>query len=315
MRLDAQERLGIADVRPQRFGHLGDRLEESRVDLPQVLDDRILVIHDVVSDRSVVCVGDDLHAVANVVEMTTGDRCRAEAERGEVLAVGVASARREGIVDPVELAVRDDQIRVGVVLEEGRDQPLARDDRSMEQQPAVGGDLVRHEEVREIAEPQREQDAVPQGTDPDATGAAELRAHVALNSRVIEFRLVRVDDDVVARELAEVDPGLVDLGFANRRDVADRKERLARAVDGSDRRRHGSEPVREDEVPVEPALRWKAVGRELARGEKDGRFLTAYLVAIDVHVVERVVLAEPLQLRERGQQRAVIPQPDGRDVR
>ena len=184
----------------------------------------------------------------------------------------------------------------------------------MEEKPAVRGNLVGHEEVRKITEPQREQEAIPQATDPDAARAAELGGDVALGSRVVEFGLVRIDDGVVASKLAEVDARLVDLGFADRRDVTDQEERLSRAVHAADRRCNRSEAVREDEVAVEPALCRKAVGRKLARREKDRRFLAADLVAIDVDVAERVVLPQRLKLRERREQRTVVPETYGRDV-
>src|SRR6185503_10465873 len=99
------------------------------------------------------------------------DRRRAAEELAEALAVGVAVAGGVRVVDPPELPVRDDEVRVRVVREERRDELLALDDVAMEDEPALVGDLAGHEHVR-VAEPQREQDAVPQRPDADAALAA-----------------------------------------------------------------------------------------------------------------------------------------------
>ena len=154
--LDAEERLGVADVVLENLRHVADGFEELRIDRAEVADDGVLLVDDVVGDRAVVRVSHDLHTVADVVEAAAGERGRAEAQRGEVLAVGIAVARRERVVDPVQLPIRDDEIGVRVVLEERGDRSLARDDRAAEQDLALRIDLVRHEEVGEIAEPERE---------------------------------------------------------------------------------------------------------------------------------------------------------------
>ena len=93
--------------------------------------------------------------------MTSGDRGRACTKRREPLAVRIFIAGRERVVDPVEPPVRDDEVRVGVVLEERRDQPLARQDLPVEEELALTGDLVRDEKVR-VAQADREEDPVPE---------------------------------------------------------------------------------------------------------------------------------------------------------
>ena len=138
--------------------------------------------------------------------------------------------------------------------------------------------------------------AVPQRSDPHAALAVEARGDVAAVSRVVELVLAGVDDDVVRGQLAVVQARLIDSRLANRWDVFDRHERPALAADGADRRRDGTDPMSEHEVPVDPGLLRQAVRRELAGREHDRRLLPADLVAIDVDVVERVVLAERLEL-------------------
>src|SRR5205085_3108496 len=111
--------------------------------------------------RAVVCICHDLHAVADVVELPSGDRGVADAERREAFAVGVAIAGGEGVVDPVELSIRDDEVGVGVVLEERSYQPLARNDLAVEEQLALFGDLVGDEKVR-VAKADGEEETVPE---------------------------------------------------------------------------------------------------------------------------------------------------------
>src|SRR4029078_10801031 len=132
-----------------------------------------------VADGAVVRVGYDLHAVADVVELPAGHRGAPESESGEALAVGRAITGRGGVVDPVELPVRDDEVRIGGVLEERRDELLARKDLPVEQELALIGDLVRTAQVR-VAETDREQEPAPERSDAHAALAAEPRLHVAL---------------------------------------------------------------------------------------------------------------------------------------
>ena len=107
--------------------------------------------------------------------------------------------------------------------------------RAVEQELALGGDLVADEQV-EVAEAQREQQPRQGRVEVDAGRAAPARlgarigAALALAGRVVELGLAGAGDDVVARLLAEVDPRLGDLGRAvarDRREVADEQPRLA----------------------------------------------------------------------------------------
>src|SRR5207237_7590114 len=132
---------------------------------------------------------------------------------------------------------------IGVVLEERRDEPLARNDRPVEEHLARRGDLVRDEQVQ-ITEASREEQAVPERADADAALPAEVR-RLAAAVGPVELVLRGVDDDVIARELAEVDARLVDLRLTDRRDVLHREERAAVRSDRADRRGDGTEAMRE----------------------------------------------------------------------
>ena len=76
-----------------------------------------------------------------------------------------------GVVDPPELAVRDHQVGIAVVRQEWRDELLALGDAAVEQETAVGADLVRHEKVGEVAQPDGEEDAIPQRADAHASAS------------------------------------------------------------------------------------------------------------------------------------------------
>src|SRR6266542_2501511 len=312
--LDVEELLGVPQVGLQARRHLRDRREELRIDVAERAEDRVLLIDDVVGDRSVVRVGHDLHAVPDVVEIGQVQLRRPPA--GAVpLAVRVARAGRVRVVDPVELAVDDDEVRIGVVAEERRDQGFALADLAVEQDTAVTLQLLRDEHV-EVTEADREQDAVPEAGDRYAAAAAEARRRVVLLLRVVELVLARAHDHVIARELAVIDPRLVDLRLADRRDVLQHELRPALDADAADRGHDRAESMRVVEVAVHPGLRRlrQLARRELAGREHDRGLVAVDDVAVDVDVVERVVLTEGLALLVGREQRPVVPEPDGGGV-
>ncbi len=313
--LDREQPLRVPEVRLERERHLGDRLEQRRIDVPERTEHRILIVDDVVGDRPVVRVGHDLHAVADVVDVRRVE-LRGAPGRAVARAVGIAVARRVRIVDPVLLAVGDDEVRVGVVREERRDELLALADLAVEQDPRLARQLGRDEHVQ-VAEPDREQQAVPEPTHGDPAATGEARRGVVGLLRVVELVLARPDDDVVGRQLAVVDARLVDLRLAHRRYVLEHESRTALGPDRADRRHHRAEAVRVVEVLVHPGLRrhGERARRELAGRQHDRGLVAVDDVAIHVDVVERVVLAQGLELLVRREQRAVVPQAHARGVR
>ena len=288
--------------------HLGQRLEQARVDRAEVAHDGVGLVDDVVGHGSVVRVGDDLHAVADVVEITVRDAGAAGHQRVEALAVGVAISDGVCVVDPPELAVRDDEIRILVVLEERRDELLALGDVAVEQDAAGGLDLVAEEQVG-LAEAQREQEPVPERADADAALARITRAGVCALLRVVELLGRAVHDHVVVGQLAVVDARLVDLRLALRWDVLHQELRTALGRDPAHRRHHRAEAVRELQVAVHPRLLQQGRGVELARRQHDGHLAATDGIAVDIYVGEVVVRPQRLQLIEVREQAVVIPEP------
>ena len=132
----------------------------------------------------------------------------------------------------------------------------------MHEQLALGRHLVADEQV-EVAEPGREQQTHERVADRDAGRCRSSAspcpvslAGVALAGRDVELGLARAGDDVVARPLAEVDPGLGDLRRAvarHRRQVADEQPRLALVRDLVDRHHRGADAVGVDDPLVHEA--------------------------------------------------------------
>jgi hypothetical protein len=128
---------------------------------------------------------------------------------------------------------------------------------------------------------------------------------------VVELRGSRADQDVRRRsgQIGEVHPRLSDRKIRIAVDAADQVVGLAL---GRDRvRLHRGQPITvgEDQVLVGPG---PGGVRKLADGQRSARqhqlaLLAPNRVAIDVNVVERVVLAQGLLLVEREQQRTVVP--------
>ena len=66
--LDAEERIGIAQMRLQGLWHLVQIFEEGRVNLLVGLSDRIIVLNDVEISIAVIGVDDDLDGIADIVD-------------------------------------------------------------------------------------------------------------------------------------------------------------------------------------------------------------------------------------------------------
>ena len=143
-------------------GQLRQRPEEGREDALPGPDQRVGGIGHVVGHRPVVGVGDDLHAVPDVVEVVAAEAAgRAELAVGiEGLAVRELVARRERVLDVLQSAgAVDHDVRVLVELEERRDEAHALALGPVEQELAAARDLVGDQQVQ-VAEPDREQEPV-----------------------------------------------------------------------------------------------------------------------------------------------------------
>ena len=298
------------------LGQLAQRPEQRREDPRPGADERVRVVRDVERHRAVVGVHDDLDAVAQVVEgapaKARAARQVAREERGGVREVG---AGRVGVLDVLQApVVGHDEVRILVVAQERCDPAEPVIERPVEQQLAVGLELVGDEQVQ-IAEPKGEQEA-RQPVELDAGRARpagrDVLAGAAAVLRVIELGLAGADDDVVVVELAEVDARLGDGRYVRGRDgrqVADPQARLAlRSRDLVHRDHRKADAVRVRHALVDPAGAGERVQVQLAAGEHHLALHVVHDVAVGVDVVERVVLTHGLELAEGGLQRPVVPQ-------
>ena len=272
---------------------------------------------DVEVHRAVVGVDGDLDAVPDVVDRLAREARLTPQLRGvEGGRVRELVAHRVGVLDVDQPAVVDDDVGVLVEAQERGDHAQPVGQRPVEQQLAVRGDLVGDQQV-EITEPQREQQPVDHRVERDPVGPRPARRRVrvagARIARVVELGLARANHDIVVVALAEVDAGLGDLGHAGRRDrrqVTDPELGLPFGGDLVDRDHGNADAVRVDDPLVDPAVRVRVLGdRQLAGREHHLAQRAVDDVAIGVDVVEVVVLADGLQLVERGLQRPVVPQP------
>ena len=242
--------------------HRRHRREEAREHALVGADERVRRVGHVEVHRPVVRVHRDLDAVADVVEVGAAE-CRArQAARVERLRVREAVAGRVRVLDVDQPAgAVDDEVRILVVAQERRDPLEAIGQGAVEEELAAPGDLVADEQV-DVAESQGEQQPAEGRIDVDAAGrpgparGLACRAVVVLAGRVVELVLLRADHDVVARPLAEVDPGLGDRRGAiarDRRHVADEQLWLALVGDLVDGHHGEAVPVRVDDPLVHPA--------------------------------------------------------------
>ena len=265
--------------------------------------ERILRLGQIQRHRAVEGVDDDLDGVADVVARTarTGRGCR-------VRIVGRARIR---VLDPEDLAVAQDRIRIGIEGQERREQPHAVGDPPVEQDATFRRELARDENVG-IGELDREEQAPQEPADRHATGAFVERRFVVLAARIVELGLFRADEDVAVRELAEVDARLVDSkAFGrDRRQIADVEHRQALGGDLIDRAQCQTVPVRERQPLVHPGPVLNALGVQLAHREHHLARLAFDVVPVVVNVDEVVVGPDFLNLSERLQQRLMVPEPD-----
>ena len=274
-----------------------DRREQAGEGPAERRGDRVARIDHVVGGGAVVGVDDHLDAVADVVDAAGA------------LRVGIAIAGRVGVLDPEQPALVDRQVRIGVVVEERRDQADALGDAAVIEDAALGGQIVRQQRLHR-SEAQREQQLASERADADAARARVGREDVVLALRIVELACLRLDEDVVVRQLAEVEARLgyrqVDGGL--RRQVADEQRRQAFAGDLVHRAERQAVAVREREVLVDPVAVRQRVGVQLARRQHDLPVLAVDHVAVVVDGDEVVVGPDLLDLAERVLERLVIPE-------
>ena len=249
-----------------------------------------------------------LHAVADVID--------GRAVQAVVRRVRKRRGCREGIEHEREPpVVSDDDVRVGIEGEEGRERPHALADSAPHQQAAVCGDVVTEREPGQVPSVERDEDAAQKPAEDDASGALVRRDAVGLALRVVEFLLTGAHVDVGVGQLAEIDfrPRHFDGRHARlNRHVLQDERRQAFGREAVHRVHGHAVPVRVDQLLVDPvpAALGQAVDVELARGEHHLPHRAVDLVPIDVDVGEVVVRADLLDLAQRVLQGAPVPQPD-----
>ena len=298
-RLHPEQILGIADMRPQRGRHLAERLEHPRKHIRVGREHRILRIRRIERRRAVEGVDDDLHGVADVVHASHRWR-----------RIGIPIARGVGVVHPEQMSIRQHDVRIAIEGQERRNLADALRDVAVEENPAVGGDVVVERDLIR-AEAQREHEPSAERFEREAAAARVLREDVLVAARVVELARPRVDDDVVVRQLAEVEARFLNgqLRHRFRRQVAHVQHRKPFAGHLRDRPERQAVAVRERQALVDPRAVGKAVRVQLARGEHDLLRAAVDHVAVVVHRHEVVVRADLLQLAEGVEQRLAVPQP------
>ncbi len=231
------------------------------------------------------------------------------------LGVGIGVRRRVGVHDPDVPLVGHRQVGIVVEREERHRLLGALHDVTTHQDAAVAVELAGDQQVHVPEAPREEGSAeVPAELDASLTVVGERR----LSRCSLEVELVRGgvhDDEVHVVDLPVVDPRLIGGRLPLGRDVFEREQRSAVGRDrvhlGGDR----PEPVRVHEVLVLPGARLltDAALRHLAARHHQDASLAVDLVAVHIHVVEVVVLPDPLDglevlLQDRG-----TPQADVRD--
>ena len=287
VRLDGEHRVRILDVLLQGVGHLGEALEQLRIDLPQRGRYGVLLVADVEADVAVVGVDHDLDGVANIVQ-------------GRILSVGLGvrevGAAGVGVDHPVHLAVRHDHVGIVVVHQERRDLFQTVVDVAVDQDLRIGLDIRRNEHLqRALAD--GEQQAVEE-VQLDAARAFVRAVHVGLAAGIVEFLLGRICNDVVVRGFAEVDlrAGDRDLRhFRDRRDAVDQHVGLT----GGGHLIHAGQG---DAVAVgilqmaDEPLVLDAGLVDLSGRQEDLGIFAVHVIAVHVHVVEFVIRTDRLGL-------------------
>ena len=131
-RLNQEEVFRIANMSLQICRHGRKRLEQSREDALVGSGDRIRRVSQIEIDRAVIGIDDDLHGIADVVEIEVRRRLR----RRKIV------ARRIGILHPEHPALADDQIGVTIKGQEWGDRAYPLLNTAPDHYSAVVGDVA-----------------------------------------------------------------------------------------------------------------------------------------------------------------------------
>ena len=322
IRLRLEELLRVANVLAKARRHLLDRREQTREDVAVDLEDRVgLADLDRVEDhRAVVGVDDHLDAVAYVVH---GPREEVVRERGRADPFRVREAVRLGIgvLNPLQPAVRDDEVGVVVEFEEGGHPADAVGDAAPIEHTAIRGELTADEDVYVAELPgvgETSEEAVERDAPCAVVAVDEKRGGVGGVSGAVELGLVRVDDNDVVGDgaaafrvgldevgvesvaLAVVDPRLLEGQHAGGGHVLEQQVGLPARREVGGRRHDRAVAVRIDQLAVHPVLRAfvEAVLEHLARADEHLAVPPVHGVTVDVNVEEVVVEPEVLNLVE-----------------
>ena len=167
-RRDVEPTRADPKVRTQIGRHRVERAKKAWEDLRPRLSDRILGIGQIERGLARVEVDRRLHAVADVVHVAPLGR------------VGVREVRARGVAinDVAQTAIfADHEIRIGVPGDEWGESRDALAHRSTPEQLALSSDLITDQQVQ-VAESSGEEQAIKEGVQRDARGAAPLRGCV-----------------------------------------------------------------------------------------------------------------------------------------
>ena len=121
----------------QIFGHLFSGLEQIGENLVIGRDDWILCVHAIKRNGAAIGIYYGLHRIAHIVKR------RRTSTRGIWIHIG----RRIGIYNPVELALRQDHIGVGIVAKKWSYGLHALANLTPQHNAALGGDIIAQYEV------------------------------------------------------------------------------------------------------------------------------------------------------------------------
>ena len=310
--------LRVAQVLPQVRGDLALRQHRSRERLLPGLQDRVVLVPLVELDAAVVGVDDGLDRVADVVDVriglghhvgALGRRLRVGGDRvqADPLRVRVGVRGRVAVHDPDDASVHDRGIRVAVHLEPrcGLLHPLPGG--PVVDDLGLGVHPVRQQDV-DVAELRRVEQSVPQAADVHPTLAlVRVRRRVAAVAATGGVQLDRraarggADDGVAGLDLTEVDPRLVLVDLALRRDVPDDPLGLATGLALVAVRRDHAVAVGVDGAQVVPVLALDAGDVHLPHRHHGVGLGAVDGVAVHVQGVgELVVATDLLELLVRG---------------
>ena len=300
--LDGEEIFRIPDVTLQVLGHLGERLHETRERRGPRTNERVGGIRHVEDDVTVVRVHRRLDRVADVV-----------ADARHRVRVRIAIGRRVAVQHPHQPSIRcHHHVRIPVVAEERRDLAHPLRHRAKHHDPALVGQVVREQDL-DLREARGEGELAEPRAQHDAAAAPVRRVHVLIAGRIVELLRACPHERVLVGDLTVVDLGPRDLRESARRggrNVLDQELRQSLRGDAVDGAHDHAVTMGERQMLIDPDAGLQVRIRQLARRDHELTVLAVDHVAVVVDVLELVVGPDLLELRERPQQRPVVPQPD-----